>query len=227
VAGLYSSILGANTAWQANAATQQGLITTLQSNAGVQADAITGANAAIVTANTAMKAYVDAVTTAWTANAVSQQSAITTLQSQVNGPVFMAYNSTNQSLTTGTANVVYSTTTVNTNGLYNTSTGIFQPNVAGYYQVNASMLPEQTAGVANASFYIGLYKNGVINALAPSTTITTTWGTIGISALSRIVYFNGTTDSINIKIGSSITSGTWRTGISVANFFEAIWIRGT
>ena len=44
---------------------------------------ITGANAAIVTANTAMKGYVDAVTTAWTANAATQQGQITTLQGQV------------------------------------------------------------------------------------------------------------------------------------------------
>jgi len=76
-------------------------------NAGAQADAITGTNAAMVTANTAMKgyvdaantkmtsyvgdqittanttmtSYVDAVTTAWRANASSQAGLITTLQS--------------------------------------------------------------------------------------------------------------------------------------------------
>jgi hypothetical protein len=44
---------------------------------------ITGANAAIVTANTAMKGYVDAVSTAWTANAATQQGQIATLQTQV------------------------------------------------------------------------------------------------------------------------------------------------
>lgn len=40
---------------------------------------LTGANAAIVTANTAMKAYVDAVTTAWTANAAGQADTLATL----------------------------------------------------------------------------------------------------------------------------------------------------
>jgi tetrahydromethanopterin S-methyltransferase subunit H len=72
VTALYNSILGANT----NAAAQAGLITTLQSNAGTQSDAIAGANAAIVTANTAMKSYVDAVTTAWTANAGAQANSL-------------------------------------------------------------------------------------------------------------------------------------------------------
>jgi hypothetical protein len=61
------------TAWTANAATQ--------------ASAIAGANAAIVTANTSLKSYVDdrdsAITSAWTANAASQQGLIATLQTQV------------------------------------------------------------------------------------------------------------------------------------------------
>jgi hypothetical protein len=68
------------TAWTANAAAQAGLITSLQSNAGAQADSIAGANAAIITANTAMKAYADAqdtaITTAWTANAGAQADSI-------------------------------------------------------------------------------------------------------------------------------------------------------
>jgi hypothetical protein len=44
---------------------------------------VTAANSAIVTANTAMKGYVDAVSTAWTANAATQQGQIATLQTQV------------------------------------------------------------------------------------------------------------------------------------------------
>jgi hypothetical protein len=67
-------------AWQANAVTQAGLITSLQSNAGAQADSIAGVNAAIITANTAMKSYADArdsaITTAWQANAGAQADSI-------------------------------------------------------------------------------------------------------------------------------------------------------
>jgi len=78
-----SAISTANTNWTANAATQAGQLATLTSNAGAQSDAIAGANDAIITANTAMKGYVDAVTTAWTANAATQQGQIATLQSKV------------------------------------------------------------------------------------------------------------------------------------------------
>ena len=51
-------------------------IVSLTANAGAQSNQITGANAAIVTANTAMKSYVDAVTTAWTSNAGAQANQI-------------------------------------------------------------------------------------------------------------------------------------------------------
>jgi hypothetical protein len=78
-----AAISTANTNWTANAATQQGLITTLTANAGVQSDAIAGANAAIITANTALKGYVDAINTALTSNAATQQGQIATLQGQV------------------------------------------------------------------------------------------------------------------------------------------------
>ena len=55
-------------------------IVALYANAGAQSDSIAGANAAITTANTAMKSYVDtqdsAITSAWTANAATQQGQI-------------------------------------------------------------------------------------------------------------------------------------------------------
>ena len=79
----------------ANAAVQAGDIATLYANAGVQSGAIVTANTAmkgyvdgqisttntsITTANTAMKGYVDAVTTAWQSNAGAQSGSISYLQ---------------------------------------------------------------------------------------------------------------------------------------------------
>jgi len=59
---------------------------------------VAAANAAIITANTAMKSYVDAVTTAWTANAATQQVQIDSLATGANANV-AAY------LTTATGNI--------------------------------------------------------------------------------------------------------------------------
>jgi len=59
---------------------------------------VAAANAAIITANTAMKSYVDAVTTAWTANAATQQVQINSLATGANANT-AAY------LTTATGNI--------------------------------------------------------------------------------------------------------------------------
>lgn len=142
----------------------------------------------------------------------------------ISGPIFMAYNSSNQSLSNGAVVLTYATTTVNTNTYYNTSTGVFTPLVPGYYQVNASFLPEYISGTANASFVLGLYKNGSGVAYGLMTTVTPTWGTIGASSLSTLVYLNGSTDYLGIATLNTINSGTWRSGISVANFFQATWV---
>ena len=64
------------------------IATSLGNNASLSTtllNSIAGANAAIVTANTAMKGYVDAVTTAWTTANTTQSTQITALQNSVAG----------------------------------------------------------------------------------------------------------------------------------------------
>jgi len=79
-----ANIISANVAWTANAATQAGLITTLQSNAGVQSDAIAAVTSAW-TANAGVQAdAIAAVTSAWTANAGVQQTQISNLVTNAN-----------------------------------------------------------------------------------------------------------------------------------------------
>jgi len=144
------------TAWTANAATQQGLIDTLQSNAGVQADAIAGANAAIVTANTAMKGYVDAVTTAWTANAATQQGLITTLQGQV-------YSNTNVNTYLSTSTIGSLTTsgnlTVGGNLIVNGTTTTVSANTL---VINDNIIYVANANPANSLDigFAGHFNNG-------------------------------------------------------------------
>ena len=55
----------------------------VDANAISQLSQINGSNAAIVTANTAMQGYVDAVTTAWTANAATQSILINTINANI------------------------------------------------------------------------------------------------------------------------------------------------
>jgi hypothetical protein len=143
----------------------------------------------------------------------------------IEGPIFMAYNSSNQSMLTGSTDLIYATTTFDVGNYYNTSTGRYTPLVSGYYQVNVSFTPELVSGTANASFFPGLFKNGSLLTIGPSVTVTPTWGTIGCSNISYLVYLNGSTDYLEIGSNNTIYSGIWRTGISMGNYFQAAWIR--
>lgn len=241
-------------------------ISALQSNTGALQNQITGANAAIVTANTAMKAYVDANTSSQSAsinslnsaqitisgqigtlqsNAVSQQSAITTLQSQVNGPVFIATQTTGQSLSTiGSITqlplIFNSIERASPNGLYNASTGVFTPNVAGYYQVSVGCAATTANASANIStFYYTtlLYKNTAAVASGsidrPQTISGLNTYITASSQVSREIYLNGTTDYIcaNIVYYNGSSGSGWNTNITsytiVPNYFQAVWVRGT
>ena len=95
---------------KSNARTQANSINTLTANAsaqqveirGLRAN-ITAANAAIITANSSMKTYVDSVTTAWVANAVIQDSAINDIKANLALQIGNAITQTT-SLNTLTAN---------------------------------------------------------------------------------------------------------------------------
>jgi hypothetical protein len=88
---------------------------------------IAGANAAIVTANTAMKSYVDAVTTAWTANAATQQVSINSLATNANAntAAYLSNGISSNIVTTGnvsTGNVIVGTTTYSNLSITTTAT---------------------------------------------------------------------------------------------------------
>jgi tetrahydromethanopterin S-methyltransferase subunit H len=238
-------------------------ISALQSNTGALQNQITGANAAIVTANTAMKAYVDANTLSQAAsinslnsaqttisgqigtlqsNAVSQQSAIATLQSQVNGPVFMVTQTTGQSLSTvgsfvsNLGLVFNSIEKQSPGGLYSTSTGIFTPNVSGFYQVSVECsisTANTNPTLSNVYYSTTLYKNS--NAVSAGHTISpiSLPGGSYVTPSSRtscLVYLNGSTDYIRANltyyVGSSGSNWNTTTGNTlIPNYFQAVWLR--
>jgi hypothetical protein len=226
VAGLYNSILGANTAWTANAASQAGLITTLQSNAGVQADAITsltanagaqadaitGANAAIVTANTAMKGYVDAVTTAWTANAGAQADAITGANAAIvtANTALKGYVDTQLSNLTAGASTALDTlveigtalgNNANFSGVMVTWLGNLDSKITGA-NTTISTLQANVGSFytwANTNFGTSSYGNTNANALLSSNTISTINTTGDIKTIANIIGTNFTfANGVNI-----------------------------
>jgi hypothetical protein len=120
-------VVGNVTAGNVSATNLTNQFATLTANAAAQANQITGANAAIVTANTAMKSYVDAVTTAWTANAATQQVSINSLVTNANAntAAYLSNGISSNIVTTANVsagNLRVGTTTYGNNTIYSSAT---------------------------------------------------------------------------------------------------------
>lgn len=224
----YATTAGfATTADTANSATTATSATTAgTANSATIANTANSATTA-GTVTTAAQPNITSVGTLTGLSVTGNINAGNVIATNLSGPIFLAYQTTPQSLSNGNANVIYNTATVNSSNYYNSTTGIFQPLVPGYYQVNATIFPGLISGTPSAGFFLALYKNGsTVLSAGADVVITPTWGTITLSSVSVLVPFNGTTDYINCKICSSITSGTWTTQAGVPSYFQACWIRG-
>jgi len=131
-------------------------------------------------------------------------------------PTFSAYrSSTNQSFSANTwTKVQCQTEEWDTNSNYDNSTNYrFTPTVAGYYQCSAAW-SNDTSSSYN---YVSIYKNGVSSRLGIFN------GANGVGAtISAIIYFNGSTDYIEMYIFSN--TGNIQTG-PAGTFFQAAMIR--
>jgi hypothetical protein len=91
---------------------------------------VVAANAAIVTANTAMKSYVDAVTTAWTANAATQQVSINSLATNANANTSAYLSNGISSNIVTTGNITAGNVTAT--NFFGTATQVSNSLTAGY-----------------------------------------------------------------------------------------------
>lgn len=109
-----------------------------------------------------------------------------------NGPAFSAYPSAAQS---GVANNTWTKVTLDTEEFdtnSNFASSRFTPTVAGYYQINASAyMSSGTGGLGELALYKNgvLYKGGSNIATISANTIVT---------VNSLVYFNGTTDYLEL-----------------------------
>jgi hypothetical protein len=119
-----------------------------------------------------------------------------------NMPAFSAYNNANQTLTNNTwtkvnANIEF----FDTNSNYDNVTNYrFLPTVAGYYQVNAGVRLSATVSILLG--VVSIYKNGssFAECVAPPFS-----GSFCNANVSTIMYFNGTTDYIELYAFANAT----------------------
>jgi hypothetical protein len=119
-----------------------------------------------------------------------------------NGPAFSAYASGSQALTGGTSTkIIFDVEEFDTNN--NFASSRFTPTVAGYYQLNANVRPNNT----NQEAQVSLTKNG--SSYKNGSNVNVASGSQFGTVLSTLVYANGTTDYFEIfcYVGSS-TAGT-------------------
>lgn len=115
-----------------------------------------------------------------------------------NGPAFSAYRTTsNQSISSNTwTKAQLNAEDFDTANAFDSTTNYrFTPLVAGYYQINGSINTDSSSAFGTGVF-AAIYKNGTLyrasavnNTVAPTT---------GIPCVSAIVYFNGSTDYVEL-----------------------------
>jgi hypothetical protein len=118
-------------------------------------------------------------------------------------------NYTTSSTPFNTITLCYNNAINDTTGWYNGSTGVFQPNIPGYYQLNAS-----ARIYTGFNTEVGMFFSCNGNQLSGNGGFSITQGNI-----SSLVYMNGTTDALCVQIFSSVASCTisW----NVSNRFSA------
>ena len=182
ITGIDANVTAANlqiTNLWSNAGVQSANIATLVANAGVQADAIAGANAAIITANTALKGYVDTQLSTLTNGASTALDTLleigTALGNNANFSATMITWLGNVTTNTTAANTAIDTLQANLGGYYTWANA----NVAGLY---GSITAANTAWQANAGVQADAITTLTTNAAFQSANIATVVANAGVQA---------------------------------------------
>ena len=140
-----------------------------------------------------------------------------------NMPAFSAYQSSAQTLTTGTATLLqFQTKEFDTASAFNNTGSTvgsapaysFNPQVAGYYQLNTGFAVASTA----TSLIIYFYKNGTTYKQTNNPT------TAGSIAGSILVYLNGSTDYVQVYGYMGLGQNVYAANASYT-FFQASLVR--
>lgn len=154
-------------------------------------------------------------------NTITLPAATGTAMVSGNMPTFSAYQSSAQTITFSVATKIqFQTEEWDTNNNYDNATNYrFTPTVAGYYLVQA-VVSANVSG--NGYSYPMIYKNG---ALYANGVINATAGQYAGVPVQRVVYFNGSTDYVEIYYVSA-GSGTFTTqNGSTLTWFQASMVR--
>ena len=130
-----------------------------------------------------------------------------------NMPLFSAYMSANQTITSGTLTTIqFNSTQYDTASSFVTGSYYFRPNVAGYYLINSFF--GFTANPSGDLWFI-IYKNGSYYASLCELNPTVSANFGGFPASSIIVYLNGSTDYVDLRMKNYAASSVTLQGGSI------------
>jgi len=130
-----------------------------------------------------------------------------------NGPAFLAYYGSAQTLASGTyTKMTMSTEVYDTANCYDAASSRFQPTIAGYYQINGRF---GFTPVVSTYIFINLWKNGSMYQRGMQINSNNSYG--GVSG-SWLIYLNGT-DYVEIY-------GHGAAGFTTEAGAENVWFSG-
>ena len=140
-------------------------------------------------------------------------------------PIFYVTKSGNQTLTSNTSTqVTFNTVQTDSHSYYSTSTNKFTPLTSGWYQVNVGL----QGGTGAIQGIIGeLRKNGTVVGQQSTYLQSISYGDDLSLMISKLVYFNGSTDYIEVY--ATVVDSSAGTDVIFGGFyswFEAILVRG-
>lgn len=119
-----------------------------------------------------------------------------------NGPAFSSYMNATQALANAAfVKLVMNVEDFDFGSCYDTVAGRFQPTVAGYYQLNASV---RLSATGLNDVLLAFYKNGAMFKRGSGLTAAVSSQHCAASAL---VFLNGSTDYIELYVYTGATSG--------------------
>jgi len=138
-----------------------------------------------------------------------------------NMPTFQAYLSSAQTINNNTTTtIVWNAVNFDTANCFNTSTGKFTPNVAGYYLFNVNLA--WSASISTGELYGYLVKNSTGYAIIDQTGN----GSFNyVQNQSMLLYANGTTDNFYMQINQQTGSSKNLGGSNTGALFSGILIR--
>ena len=154
-------------------------------------------------------------------NTATLPAATGTVMVSGNMPAFSVWASGSASIASNTfVKIALDTKTFDTNNCFDNATNYrFTPTVSGYYQINGRAGLSGTTGVVTC--FCAIYKNGTRYKRGSDT------GVAGTSNVSDIVYFNGSTDYVELYIYQyNGPSSTLDGGEAQRVYFSGSMVRG-